>query len=765
GDAATLGRAVERARGIADVTGLDAYINSGGVAVTPGQDGDGGATAEIHLLESADGSPTTWLRISPRTGNDTGENATHEPPAPAAVPNEPAPRGTYRRTGPYAAELDGTVFALHDSPVREPSAQESPRQEPSGEGDRSADHALLLALRYAAPATLANAGIDTPADLRDWLGRNVTDHNLPRETPLPLDGGRMIPLELLDEIGAPTNASQRMEAVLLGNQLPVSDVALGPAERFRLLLRDPSYGGENGTAALADAVVATAPRALGVELAVVDLDGQVTYHGGARYTVTADDSTPDDHTADNTTTDDSTRDASTEDDSTEDGHTATDTPPALLVLDGDRHLAGLPYGPGDTTGASEARTRRVVEAVSSAPVSVRQRLATRQAPDWIRARIRFLEEAERFEERLGRYLGDHEAANAQLGVMVRAVWDRAVAAGRWAELGSADPTTDGAVGTDRDRIEAVVESGNLRERMGLLWIGAPHPAGGLISDLLSTPAPMPRSIVDEYAERLPSNGITTYRAVRAQTRDLPPEERARLLAEAERPLRTAARPDTVRPPLSEAERALMPDEDLAWIPGRNRWDYAMSSRFQAATEPAGGLVLAGTSGSSQRLMTQAVAMRDVWGLDLDLGLVRIALLAEMLTAEHHSLHEIMRGCQLVFDQLRERGTPESPDLDYIDNWGRYWRIAPLTESELREHVAVDGGFPDEHAWDATGRPAGAGPEDPTGEEAEWLSAYGDTLQDIRNALLALASGAVPDSADGSLAEMLSQILNDLNDRT
>lgn len=263
---------------------------------------------------------------------------------------------------------------------------------------------------------------------------------------------------------------------------------------------------------------------------------------------------------------------------------------------------------------------------------------------------------------------------------------------------------------------------------------------------------MPRSIIDEYAERLPSDAITAYRAVRAQTRDMPPEERARLLAEAERPLRTAVRPDAVRPPLSEAERALAPDEDLAWIPGRNRWDYAMSSRFQAATEPTGGLVLVGTSGSSQRLMTQAVAMRDVWGLDLDLGLVRIALLAEMLTAEHHSLHEIMRGCQLVFDQLRERGTPESADLDYVDNWGRYWRIAPLTEAELRDHVAVDGAFPDEHALDATEWPTGAGPEGPTDEEAEWLAAYGDTLEDIRNALLTLAPDSVPDVAPGSVPD-------------
>ncbi|MGW1507429.1 hypothetical protein ACWCQW_55460 [Streptomyces mirabilis] len=626
----------------------------------------------------------------------------------------PASRGDYRRTGPYAAELDGTVFALHESP---------------GEGDRSAD-TLLSALRYAAPEALQDAGIDTPEAFRDWLGRTVTDADVSEVTVPSLDQGRTIPLSLLKRIGVKLGTSQQTQGTLLGDALPVSEVTRGPeatlspVQRFQVLMSDPSYAGE-GVAMPMEALVGTAVRELGVEVALAGSDGEVTFHGGPTQSA----------------------------------------PPALLVRDGDRYLSGLADGPGDTTGESEARLRRVVEAVSSAPVSVRRRLATRQAPDWVRARIRYMEEAERFEERLHRYLGDHEAANAQLGVMVREVWKRAVAAGRWAELGSADPTTDGAVGTDRDRIQAVVDSGNLRERMGLLWFGAPHPAGGLISDLLGTPAPVPQSIIDEYGERLPSSAMTAYREVHAQTQGMPPEEQARLLAEAERTLRAPVRPEDVRPPLSEAERALMPDEDIAWIPGRNRWDYAMSSRFQAATELTSGLVLAGTSGSSQRLMTQAVAMRDVWHLDLDLGLVRIALLAEMLTAGHHSLHEIMRGCQLVFDQLRERGTPESPDLDYIDNWGRYWHIAPLTEAELREHVAIDG-FPDEHALDATGRPTGIGSDDASDgpadqEAAAWLAAHRDTLEDVRDVLVALGADIVPDSDDGPLTpDLLERLIDD-----
>ncbi|MDW6059159.1 hypothetical protein SAZ11_15425 [Streptomyces sp. FXJ1.4098] len=81
----TLARAVDRARGIADATGLDVYLNTGGMAVTPGQDEDGGATADIHLLESADGSPTTWLRIPreavPEPARSPASRSPHRPPA------------------------------------------------------------------------------------------------------------------------------------------------------------------------------------------------------------------------------------------------------------------------------------------------------------------------------------------------------------------------------------------------------------------------------------------------------------------------------------------------------------------------------------------------------------------------------------------------------------------------------------------------------------------------------------------------------------
>ncbi|WP_202541861.1 hypothetical protein [Streptomyces sp. SID3915] len=621
--------------------------------------------------------------------------------ATAVEADVPAPPDGYRRTGPYAAELDGTVFALHESP---------------GEGDRTVA-TLLFALRHVAAGTLREAGIETADDFRTWLDGRITDDDVSETEVPPLDGNRNLPLSLLDRIGEPLDISLRTEGMLLGDKLPASRIPLSPARRLRVLMTDASYGGE-GAAVPMGPLVAAAVRGLGVSVAVAGPDGEPTLHG----------------------------------------ERTGDAPPALLVRDGDRHLAGLPDGPGDTTAESGARLDRVVDALSSAPVSVLRPAAARQAPEWVRARIRYTAEAARFEERLGRYLGGHEAANAQLGVMTAELWTRAVAADRWAELGSDDPAVDGAVGTGRDRLQAVAESGNMRERMGMLWIGAQSADGngGLISDLLGSPDPNPDVITAEYrSSRPPSQAMTAYQELSGRP-DRTPEEQA-LTVRAEEALRTPLRPEDLSPPLSEAERALMPDDGMPWVPGAHRYDIAMSSLPQSAAETKGALVRAGTSGSAHRLMAQAVKMREEWGLDVDLGLVRIALMAEMLQAGHHTLDEIMRGSQLVLDRLRRDGTPEPADLDYVDNWGRYHRLAPLTEAELRQHVAVDGRFPDEHVLDTAGLPADegpAGPADPADPAvADWSAEHRDVLDDALDVLAALgpsAPGILPGSDGGVL---------------
>ncbi|MGN5635892.1 hypothetical protein [Streptomyces sp. AC154] len=618
----------------------------------------------------------------------------------------PAPRG-YRRTGPDSAEFGGTVFALHESP---------------GEGDRTVD-TLLFALRYVATDALRAADVGTAGEFRDWLDRTLTADDVTEGAVPPLDGGRSLPLGLLDRIGVALPAGQRAEAMLLGDRFPAARISPDPVQRLRALLSDPSYGGE-GVDVPVGPLVTAAARGLGVAVAVAGPDGTTTLHG----------------------------------------EPTASTPAALLVRDGDRLLAGLPDGPDATTTAtgSEARLRRLADALTGAPLPVRNLLAARPAPEWVLSRIRYAREAARFEQRLGRYLGGHEAANAQLGAVVRELWERAAAVGRWPELGSDDPTVDGAVGTGRERLQAVVESGNLRERMAMLWIGAQSPDGhgGLISDLLGSAEPNPEVITAEYrASRPQSEAMTAYTALSGRP-DRTPGEQA-LLDEAERTLRTPVRPEDLSPPLSGAERALMGQAAVPWIPGTNRFHIAMSTPVQSDAEADGSLVLAGTSGSAHRLMSQAAKMREAWGLDVDLGLVRLGVLAEMLQAEHHSLDEIMRGSQLVLDRLRRSGSAEPAELDYTDNWGRYWRIAPLTEAELREHVATDGRFPDEHALETTAGPAGTTldlPDDPV--LTEWLVHHQNALEDVLHVLEALSPDILSGPDDGVLTDdRLEQLID------
>ncbi|MGW5372919.1 lonely Cys domain-containing protein, partial [Streptomyces sp. NPDC004011] len=320
------------------------------------------------------------------------------------------------------------------------------------------------------------------------------------------------------------------------------------------------------------------------------------------------------------------------------------------------------------------------------------------APPWVLSRIRYAEESLAFDKRLGEYLAEHDAVVAEYRKMANAAW---AAARRdqprnLAMFGDTSRYKAGVVGTSRPALQQVLRSGNLRELVALLYEGiskdfVPYMLGGAEEQHPEIAAERPsRRQRDTYTE-------FTRRFGEIQASDLSAEEKAAAVEELERTVAIRTRPEDARPPLSEAERRIAVSDSggLTWMPATSVYDIAMSADFQGRSEESGGLVATGTAGSTYRFLLHAARMRDQWGVDLDLGLIRAGMLAVSLTVDHHTFHEVMRGAQLALNDV----PGHDPALDYTDNWGRYWNIHPFSERELRENVARDGRFPDEHAQD------------------------------------------------------------------
>ena len=166
----------------------------------------------------------------------------------------PDTRG-FRRTGTRTAVLDGTAFTLH-----------------AASGD-DAD-TLLSALRYTAPAVLADAGIDTVGALRERLVRGVGDGEVPTAMVPTPTGGRSLSVPRLEDLGVLLDNSQRTHGILLGGDLPLTD--LTPGQRLQVLLGDPAYAdAETRMSALLAIIV----HLFGAKVAVVDAEGEVTFLG------------------------------------------------------------------------------------------------------------------------------------------------------------------------------------------------------------------------------------------------------------------------------------------------------------------------------------------------------------------------------------------------------------------------------------------------------------------------------------------------------
>ncbi|WP_354598858.1 hypothetical protein R1Y80_03095 [Streptomyces sp. JL1001] len=317
-------------------------------------------------------------------------------------------------------------------------------------------------------------------------------------------------------------------------------------------------------------------------------------------------------------------------------------------------------------------------------------------PAWVQARIRYAEESVAFERRLAEHLAENEAVTEEFRTMARAAWDRARQQypRALATFGSENPSMPGTVGTSRPALQQVLRTGHLRELVTFLFQGI---SSDLVPEMLGgREAPDPE-IEQERPSRRQAESRAELERLAAQLNlddTLSVTEKQAALARATRRHTVQRDPDDVHPPLSRAERPFaVNDLGLTWMPASSVYDLAMSTGLQEASEDTGGLVLTGTAGSTYRFLVHAARMRDQWGIDLDLGLIRAGMIAMSLSAGHHSFHEVMRGAQLALDSV----PGHDPALDYQDNWGRYWNVYPLTEQELRDRVARDGLFPDEHA--------------------------------------------------------------------
>ncbi|MGW5370307.1 lonely Cys domain-containing protein [Streptomyces sp. NPDC004011] len=314
------------------------------------------------------------------------------------------------------------------------------------------------------------------------------------------------------------------------------------------------------------------------------------------------------------------------------------------------------------------------------------------APDWVLARIRYAQEALYFEQALAAYLGDNQQVNAEFGKVARAFWNITLHNRLDYRLfGSSNELSAGAVGRSYEDLARVVNSGNLRERVTFLFNGV---AKDLVPYLMGGVEPQHPVIGVERRDRQKSQRFREYERQVAELRaaELDPEDEAQEREELEAMLRTPLRPHEVRPALSPAEqRIAVRDGTLLWSPASMEHTLAMAADFQARSEDTGGLVLTGTSGSSYRIITHVARLTRLAGVPVDLGLIRAGLASVMVGVGHHSFHEVMTGAQLALDE----SDPTAASV-YADNWGRYWNVYPLTEEELRAHVAREGLFPDEH---------------------------------------------------------------------
>ncbi len=266
------------------------------------------------------------------------------------------------------------------------------------------------------------------------------------------------------------------------------------------------------------------------------------------------------------------------------------------------------------------------------------------------AAIAYSEAAQRFEMALGVCLSQYPPAVNEVKELLKICVEKFSIEENREKYGKGDETVAGAVGTDNDVLNAVVNSGNLRERLTMIF--------NMTRDLAGSDNPAPKQ---QFRRKQGEN-----------------DKKGRLVDH------IVPKVPIISPPLSDREKKFMRDRNISpakpqWKPGGNVWDCAMDTALQKEANDLSIPIVADISGTAHRIMN--VAKKH----GANLQNIRLALLGYLIPGRQHSFHEIMEACK-------------SFGLPYENTDERYAHITPLTEDQLRNVAAYYGGdrrFPHE----------------------------------------------------------------------
>ncbi len=296
--------------------------------------------------------------------------------------------------------------------------------------------------------------------------------------------------------------------------------------------------------------------------------------------------------------------------------------------------------------------------------------------------IRFSEHAAAYEQRLATYLMGRQDVRAEVDRLVKLAWSRITETKKRGKFGTQASGVTGMVGNDEHMVQRVVESGSLREQMAFLCNGYTQ---GLFAEVARVrQLPRPDAIEYDRESRLDveKQRVEEINKIAVYTEEGRKHQKRVVAKE----LATDAHALDVNPELSQGEwySAVGPDGKLGWRPGAKSYDYQMKSPTQQEALHVGGLVKTGISGTAFGILQSAEVMDKHWDAKANPFLLRLALLAWMISADDHTYAEIMHGASVF-----------NPELTYHRGYRTYRYLHPIDEQTLRANVAPDGMFPDE----------------------------------------------------------------------